>query len=260
LLLKKKNTIPPLADLVRKIQISNLKKKKMLSVNQRIPRRTGGSLQPVLLLVCESIPSSEEERSQYISFELRAKIGQPDTSTKYKKYVRKFKEGTPQMWIDLVKDMTEIWTQNSMGGGTDRASTVRALIRGESLTAFEAALQLARTDAAGIETAITVEHVTTSLAAVADTVFPHRSLKTQKLWMNRSMFKPRAMTTRITSATISRINNALLLFPTGTDASKVSEPELVGLLEWSLPPTWRENFDLKGYIPSEHNRTRLVTE
>jgi hypothetical protein len=134
------------------------------------------------------------------------------------------------MWIDLVKDMTEIWTQNSMGGGTDRASTVQALILGKSLTAFEAALQLARADAACIEAAITVDHVTTSLEAVADTVFPHRSLETQKLWMNRSMCKPRAMTTRITSAPISRINNALPLFPTGTDASKFSEPELVGLL------------------------------
>jgi hypothetical protein len=165
------------------------------------------------------------------------------------------------MWIDLVKDMTEIWAQNSMDGGTDRASTVRALIQGESLTAFEAALQLARADAAGIKAAITVDHVTTSLAAVANTVFPHRSLETQKLWMNRNMFKPRAMMTRITSAAISRINNALPLYPTGTDASKFSEPELVGLLlEWSLLPAWRENFDLKGCIPSEHNRTRLVTE
>jgi hypothetical protein len=180
---------------------------------------------------------------------------------KYKKYVRKFEEGTPQMWIDLVKDMTEIWTQNSMGGGTDRASTVRALIRGESLTAFEAALQLvARTDATGIEVDITVKHVTTSLVAVADTVFPHRSMETQKLWMNRSMFKPRAMTTRITWAAISRINNVLPLFPIGTDASKFSEPKLVGLLEWSLPPAWREKFDLKGYSPSKHNRTRLATE
>jgi hypothetical protein len=164
------------------------------------------------------------------------------------------------MWIDLVKDMTEIWTQNSMGGGMDRASTVRALIRGESLTAFEAALQLARTNSTGIEVAIMVDHVTTLLAAVADTVFPHGSLETQKIWMNRSIFKPRAMTTRITLAAISRINSTLPLFLTGTDASKFTDPELVGLLEWSLPPAWREKFDLKGYVPSEHNQTRLVTK
>ena len=214
----------------------------MLSASHRIPKKTGGSLRPVLPLVIESIPTSDEERGQYISFELRARIGQPDTATKYKKYVRKFEEGTPQMWIDLVRDMTEIWTQNSMNGGTDRASTVRALVRGESLTAFETALQTARTGDDGVEAAISPEHVTTSLNAVAETVFPHRALETQRLWMNRSMHKPRSMTTRMTLAAISRINNALPLFPAGTDASKFSETELVGLLEWSLPPQWRETF------------------
>jgi hypothetical protein len=35
---------------------------------------------------------------------------------------------SPQMWIDLVKDAKEIWTQNSMVGGADRAFTVRSLV------------------------------------------------------------------------------------------------------------------------------------
>ena len=163
------------------------------------------------------------------------------------------------MWIDLVKDVTKIWTQNSMAGGTDRASTVRSLIRGESLTAFEAALDTARTTD-GVVAALTPEHVTTAMNAVAETVFPHRALEIQKLWMNRSMYKPRALTTRMTSAAVSRINNALPMFPNGVETSKFSEEELVVLLEWSLPPAWREKFDLKGYIPTQHNRTRLIAE
>jgi hypothetical protein len=133
----------------------------------------------------------------------------------------------------------EIWTQNSMTGGTDRASTVGALIHGESLMPFEAALQTARTRGAdGVEAAITQEHVKTSMDAVTATVFPHQALETQRLWMNQSMYKPRVMTTRIASAVISHINNAIPLFPTGTDASKFTEMELVGLLKWSLPPQW----------------------
>ncbi len=56
------------------------------------------------------------------------RVGQPATSTKYKKHVRKFEEGTPQQWIDVLRDMEEIWTQNSVNGGTDRASTVRAVV------------------------------------------------------------------------------------------------------------------------------------
>jgi hypothetical protein len=36
--------------------------------------------------------------------------------------------------------------------------------------------------------------------------------------MNRRMFKPAELTTRQTAATITRLNNALPLFPLGTDA------------------------------------------
>jgi hypothetical protein len=69
---------------------------------------------------------------------LKKRYGQPSDSTKYKKYVRKFEEGSAQEWIN-----------NSMTGGTDRASTVRALVRGESAVAFETALQDARVTAEG---------------------------------------------------------------------------------------------------------------
>jgi hypothetical protein len=46
----------------------------------------------------------------------------------------------------MLLALEEIWTQNSMTGGTDRASTVRALVCGESAVAFETALQDARTE------------------------------------------------------------------------------------------------------------------
>ena len=68
--------------------------------------------------------------------------------------------------------MTEIWTQNIINGGTDRASTVRALIRRESLTSFEAALQEACTDNDGVEEVLATAHVDTTLAAVQTAVFP----------------------------------------------------------------------------------------
>jgi hypothetical protein len=47
-------------------------------------------------------------------------------------------------------------------------------------------------------------------------------------------------------------------FPTATEASKVSEIELIGLLEWSLPATWRTKFDLDSYIPTLHSRAKLI--
>jgi hypothetical protein len=72
------------------------------------------------------------------------------------------------------------------------------------------------------------------------------------------MFKPAELTTRQTAAAINRMNNALPLFPLGTDASKFTDTEIIGLLEWSLPPAWRTKFNLDGYIPTLHNRAKLI--
>jgi hypothetical protein len=76
--------------------------------------------------------------------------------------------------------------------------------------------------------------------------------------MNRRMFKPTDLTTRQTAAAINRLNNALPLFPLGTEALKVSDSEIIGLLEWSLPPQWRTKFDLDGCIHSLHPRFKLI--
>jgi hypothetical protein len=115
----------------------------------------------------------EEEKGKFIAFDLKTRVGQPSDATKYKKYIRKFEEGNPQEWIDMLRDLEEIWTQNSMTGGTDRASTVRALVHGESAVAFETALQDARRAEDNQISPISVENVNQALNAVTETVFPH---------------------------------------------------------------------------------------
>jgi len=201
LLLKKK--IKYLQELIRKIQV-NKRKEIMLSIKSRIPKsKTSGSLIPVLPLVPEKLPTIEEDKGKYLIFELKTRVGQPADSTKYKKYVRKFEEGSPQQWINLLKDLDKIWTQNLMNGGSDRASTVQALVRRESGVSFETALQDARTDNQGVEQALTVDFVKTALQAVTASVFPHRALEIQKLWMNRKMLKPIELSTRQTVAAIN---------------------------------------------------------
>ena len=105
-----------------------------------------------------------------------------------------------------------------------------------------------------------MEHIETALESVTNIVFPKRALEIQKLWMNRAMRKPAELSTRKTAAALSRINNLLPYFPLGTPASKFSKEELVGLLEWSLPPAWRSKFDLKGYVPSSDDKEKLIEE
>jgi hypothetical protein len=59
---------------------------------------------------------------------MKSTLGQPSDATKYKTYFRKFKEGIPHEWIDILRDSDEIWTQNSSKSRTDRVSTMRALV------------------------------------------------------------------------------------------------------------------------------------
>jgi len=52
------------------------------------------------------------------------------------------------------------------------------------------------------------------------------------------------------AASINCLYNALSFFPNATEASKFPGVELIGLLEWFLPVTWRAKFDVDGYIPT----------
>jgi hypothetical protein len=115
-----------------------------------------------------------------------------------------------------------------------------------SLRSKRALLLEARTNDEGEDQAMTSTHVDTALNGVATTVFPHRALEIQKLWMNRRIFKPTELTTRQTAAAINRLNNALVpLFPLGTDTSKFLDTET-----WNGPyrqhgvpsSTWTDTF------------------
>jgi hypothetical protein len=220
-------------------------------------------LQPVLPLLPEVLPTKDQDKAKFISFELKSRAGQPAGSTTYKKFVCVFEEGTPQQWIDLIRDVEEIWTQNTVNGPTDRTSTIRALLKGESLTAFYTALEDVRVDPDPNVQALvplTLDHIGQAMDSIATAVFPHRALEIQKLWMNRGMRKPYALLTPKTVGAITKINNSLPLFPLGNQDSKFSDQELVGLLEWSLSAHWRKKFDLDGYIPTLGTKAKLISE
>jgi hypothetical protein len=263
-----KRTISPFGELVKKIKIQTYRDKmrfptKKTTFSRNVGKLKPSPLQPVLPLLPEVLPTKDQDKAKFISFELKSRAGQPVGSTTYKKFVRVFEEGTPQQWIDLIRDVEEIWTQNSVNGPTDRISTIRALLKGESLTAFDTALEDVRVDPDPNVQALvplTLDHIGDAMDQVATAVFPHRALEIQKLWMNRGMRKPFDLSTRKTAAAITKINNSLPLFPLGSPESKFTDQELVGLLEWSLPMHWRKKFDLDGYIPTLGTKSKLIAE
>jgi hypothetical protein len=220
-------------------------------------------LQSVLPLLPEVLPTKDQDKAKFILFKLMPCAGQPAGSTSYKKFVRVFEEGTPQQRINLIRDVKEIWTQNSVNRPLDRTSTIRALLKGKSLTAFNTALEDVWVDTTPNVQALvplTVDNIGQAMDSVATAVFPHPALKTQKLWMNRGMRKPYGLSTRKTAAGIPKINNSLPLFPLGNQEAKFTNQELVGLLGWSFPAHWRKKFDLDRYIPTLGTKAKLISE
>ena len=252
-----RRNIPPFKDLWTKIRIAD--RRKMLTA--RIPKKKPSSpsfLKPVLPLVPEVLPKPEDQKSNFISMDLKSKAGGAATSPTYKKYIALFDEGTPQEWIDTQRDILEVWTQNSITVPVDKIAIVKAVLRGETLTTFDTALADARKAEDGSELALTLEMIQIALSEVSKTVFPHRALEIQKQWMRKSMKKPFDLSTRLTANALSRINNCLPLFPGGDENSKFSTSELLEILECSLPYSWRQKFDLDGYIPTDGTRAQLI--
>jgi hypothetical protein len=218
---------------------------------------------PVLPLVPIKIPADDKNKSKFITFELKIKAGPPANGPTYKVSVKTFEEGTPQEWMEVLGHLNEMWRQNSVTGPTDRAATVAAILKGDSLTAFETAMEDARIDPdpdIQAQVAMTNDHVENSLRAVTTKVFPFRALEIQRQWMIRTMKKPYDLSISDTASALSKLNNYLPYFPEGTIASKFSESALVGLLEWSLPNSWRKQMDLKGFIPSLGTKRELIEQ
>jgi hypothetical protein len=236
-------------------------RKQAYKTNQKKKTSASSLLQPILTLIPEVLMTPEQDKSKFISFELKSRVGQAAGGLTYKKFVRTFEEGTPQEWIELVWNINEIWTQNSINGPTDRTATIRSLLKGESLAAFDTALEDVRVNPDPNLVAlvpVNVDHIQKALDAVAETIFPHRALEIQKIWMQREMKKPYEMSARNTINAITKINNSLPMFPLGTQESKFSEQEVIGLIEWSLPFSWRKKFDMDNYIPTQGSKAKLL--
>jgi hypothetical protein len=136
-------------------------------------------LKPVLPLVPEVTPKSDDSQRSVITMELKSQAGVAGSAT-YKKKIALFDEGTPQEWIDTQRDILEVWKQNNIVAPEDRMSIIKAVLRGETLTTMESAMADLRLDEDGDEGALTMDILEAALAEVSRTIFPYRGLDVQR--------------------------------------------------------------------------------
>jgi hypothetical protein len=202
-----------------------------------------------------------KDKVAYITFTLQVSKGSAPGTLNYKKSIRAFDEGDPQEWMDVITGLREIWAQNSIMVPTDMSNTVVALLKGESLTAYEAAVEDKRTnpDDKTLMVPMTIKHIDDSLLAVSNIVLPYLALETQKQWMSKYIRKLYNMGVKQFTTSMSRINNYILYFPNATVLSEYSEEELIGILEFAVPSHWRKAFDLRDYLPTSDDKARFIS-
>ena len=210
------------------------------------------------------IPLEDQEpidvdRTQLVTYTLKIRPGGGNDHT-YKKVLRLFSDGSVSDWIDTTKDIAEIWTQNSVNGPHDKAAIVKTVLRDEALSHFENALEDLRQGPNGERVEFTADTVNKAMEAVAQAVFPHRALETQKLWMKKEMKKPRKMRYRTFQARVHKMNKYLPYFPGASEEDKFKDKEMLEILEFSLPEEWREEWDTRRFIATQHDFSRLTQE
>jgi hypothetical protein len=84
----------------------------------------------------------------------------------------------------------EVWTQNNVTTPADRIALIRAVLRGETLTTFEASIADSRAQEDGTEAALTMDMVNKAMTLVTTTIYPHCALDIQNQWMRKTMKKP----------------------------------------------------------------------
>jgi hypothetical protein len=212
-------------------------------------------LMPTKLLLDEL-----KDKGAYITFTLQVSKGLAPGTPTYRKSIRTFEEGDPQQWMEVITGLKEIWAQNSITVPMNMSST--AILKGGSLTSYEAAMEDNHTNPEdeSLMVPMTEQHINNALLAVTNQIFPYCALETQKQWMSKYARKPYKMGAKQFVISMSRINNYILFFPNAMVLLKYSKEELLGILEFAVPPHWRKAFDLRDYLPTSDNKLRFIEE
>jgi hypothetical protein len=149
--------IPPFGALYKKIKIAQYclhltwKREKEEEMHfqkcQKYNKKTTPKFLPVIPLLPTKLSSDElKDKAAYITFMLQVSKGSgPGTST-YRKSIRNFEEGDPQQWMEVITGLREIWAQNLITKPTDMSNTTMAILKGDSLTSYETAMEGNRTN------------------------------------------------------------------------------------------------------------------
>jgi hypothetical protein len=148
--------IPPFGVLYKKIKIAQYRlhltwkreqDKEMRFQKRQVHTKKNPKFLPIIPLMPKKLSLDElKDKAAYIRFTLQVSKGLAPGTLTYRKSIRTFEEGDPQQWMEVITGLKEILAQNLVTAPTDMSNTAVALLKGDSLTSYEAAMEDNRTD------------------------------------------------------------------------------------------------------------------
>jgi hypothetical protein len=174
--------IPPFGVLYKKIKIAQYclhltwkreqDKEMHFQKHQVHTKKTPKFLPLVPLLPTKLLLDELKDKVAYITFTLQVSQGSALGTPTYRKSIRTFEEGDPQQWMEVIIGLKEIWAQNSIMVPTDMSSTAVAILKGDSLTSYEAAMEdnCTNPEDESLTVPMTEQHINDALLAVIKTI------------------------------------------------------------------------------------------
>ena len=118
---------------------------------------------------------------------------------------------------------------------------VKTLLKGDALMAFEAAETTNGT--------VTSANFEKCLNDVTKHMFPEKSVETQKRYMRHNLCLCKGQTVKEWVSRVFELNEYLLEFPKSNEnpPQKLDDAELMDILEYGIPYSWRQEFAIHGF-------------
>ena len=179
-------------------------------------------------------------KEDILTLELKTTPGD-ENSKGYKMGVRIFRSGPVEQFLMWRKALEAVFRGQEITDAGGMFAMARRLLSGDALTNFENYAVLR-----GENTVAKFKNVLKDLTAY---VMPRKALSNQKRYMRRFLRKPIHMKIREFVARVQELNQLLSYFPPGGDNQRLSQDDLLELLESSIPNSWQREFTRTGFDP-----------
>ena len=195
--------------------------------------------------------AKELKKTDYMAVKCRITPNDNDSAV-YELNVPYFNTGTAEEFLNWRENLSKVVTGQNITEVADKFATVRRLLKGDALTAFQ------NITATGSETAGSFN---AAIKKLTRHVFPLKAEQQQKRYMRRVMRKPSEMDSQQFVSRVGELNRYLQEFPASNNrvsATKLDDDEIMDILEFSVPNSWQRQMVLQDFDPLDSTPAQFV--